>query len=45
MKRTSHQAGGLPMSLDEGAGESNALLLRMDFEHAEVEELREWIRK
>lgn len=33
------------MSLDGGGEESNALLLRMDFEHAEVEELREWIRR
>lgn len=31
---------------DGGGGEeSNALLLRMDFEHAEVQELREWIRR
>lgn len=28
-----------------GGEESNALLLRMDFEHAEVQELREWIRR
>lgn len=41
------RAGGLllMMSLDDGEGESNALLMRMDFEHAEVEELREWIRR
>ncbi|CAN0355616.1 unnamed protein product [Pylaiella littoralis] len=30
---------------DGGGAESNALLLRMDFEHAEVQELREWIRR
>lgn len=39
------QSGELRMSLDDGGGEGNALLLRMDFEHAEVEGLREWIRR
>lgn len=29
----------------DGRGEGHALLLRMDFEHADVEELREWIRR
>lgn len=45
-KRTrTSQTGGLLMSFEDEGGESNALLLRMDFEHAEVEELREWIRR
>ena len=44
-ERSVLRQGGLLMSLDGGGDESNALLLRMDFELAEVEELREWIRR
>lgn len=29
----------------DGGGEERALLLRMDFEHADIEELRRWIRR
>ena len=45
------QVAGLLMSAgggdqhQDGGGEGNALLLRMDFEHGEVQELREWIRR
>lgn len=40
-----HPADGGGWEKRGGGGEDSALLLRMDFEQADVEELRQWIRR